>query len=581
MASNQSKIPVTTPVPLETNTPHPPDHSQASAVTSKPLVEMVPDVGQPKSAEEVTNTPPPVAKVASNGMQERESPHQETESVKTEGIIQTQTDPTPTTETQQQPVPTTELREPLLPETTQPIQSKDEPSPISDTPKLPELSENTKPVSPEEEPQLVPKDDPKQLTEPTPIEQVPLITDNETSVTETKDQDIITSANTYTTQSIPSVVEEASNTKESVLQTNHSTPDRTELQGVLSTPDTLPTNTESFPISIPLMATQDEIVIQSEPDKPPEIHLAKKEQQLPSSDVTIQTEEMVTEPSPAPTAPAVPESAVLQEMEVTGETQPDITSSSADSLSRADCSTQSSELMQTDGEESAVEAKPIDKQQEETVVMDVATEPPQQFTTPTPPDACKPEKDLSSPKTEPAVEVSEEPMSPMCDTEVMQVDPITVPLPMEEIQTEPTPQLQTLPIDTIIILDSPAPAPQEDTMDVIDLTSETTPPCKRSKVSLPAPSDSCPSSSPPVSKMVYDIQLLEQLVNSCELLSSFSVQDQRIRFSFLHKTVCIDCTLICLEDDYPQVTLTLTSKQGEVCLSKTVLNIVLDILSTF
>ena len=715
MASNQSKLPDTTPVPLQTDTPnpppHPPDHTQAPAVTSKPLVEIVPDTGQSQSAEEVKTTPPSVAKVASNGMQDTEAPHQGKESVKTDENIQTQTDPIPTTDTPQ-PVPTTELREPELSETTQLVMSKDVPQPMSDTPEHPEISENTKPVSSGEEVRIVPKNDTKQLTEPVQTEHIPLTTDNEPSVIATTDQVVITSHNTSTTQPTPSVVE-VSDTKESVSLTNHSTPHTTDSQDPVSTPDTPATNIYSLPISIPLMATQDEIVISepdkpatninslpisiplmatqdeivisepdkpatninslpisiplmatqdeivvSEPDKPSEIPFAKKEQQLQISDVIVQSEEMVTdkiEPSPVP-----PVQAVVQEMEVT---QPDMTSSSSDSLSRADCSTQSSELMHTDGEESVVITPAdkqqdivvinlvdkqqqdtivitqvdkqqqdtivinpvdkqqdivvinlvdkqqqdtivitqvdkqqqdtivitqvdkqqqdtivinpvdkqeedtivinlVDKQQEETVVMDVTTESPQQFTAPTPPDVCRPEKDLPTPNTISAVETSDEPMSPVCDTEVMQTDPVTVPLLTEGIQTEAPPLLQTHPIDTIVILDSPKPVPQED-MEVIDLTSETTPPCKRSKVSLATPVDSYPLNAP-ISKMHSDIQLLEQLINSYELLGNFSVQDQKISFSFLHKTDCIDCNLICLEDDYPQITLTKVSKQGEV-----------------
>ena len=578
MASNQSKILDKTPAPilLETGAPNPPprppDHTQLSAVTNKPLAEMVPDTGQLKSADEIKTHPP---SVASNGMQDMEAPHQAKESLKTEEIIQTKTDPTPTTETQQ-PATTTETK---LSETTQPNQTSEVPQPISDTPKLPGLSENTNPISSGEEAPIVPKNNTKQLTEPVRTEEIPLTTDNKPSVIETTDQVIVTSPNTSTTQPIPSVVE-VSVTKESVLQTNHSPSDITDSQDPVSKSDTSAANIISLPISIPLMGAEGEIVLS---DKPSEVQLAKKEQQLANPDAILQTEEMITdkpEHSPKLPLPAVPESAVVQEMEVTNETQPDLTSSSSDSLSRTDCSTQSSELMQTDVEESVVikpvdkqqqqeedvVIKPVDKQQQEIVVMDVTTQSPLQFTAPTTPDSHKPEKDSSNPKTESAIEANDEPMSPVCDSEVMQIDPVTVPLTTEETQTEVTPQLQPPLIDTIVVLDSPRPVPQEDNMEIIDLTSDTTPPCKRSKVSLANPIDSYLSTNGSLSKMVSDIQLLEQLINSCELLSNFSVQDQKISFSFLNKTVCINCILICLEDDYPQITLTVTSTQGEVRL---------------
>ena len=163
---------------------------------------------------------------------------------------------------------------------------------------------------------------------------------------------------------------------------------------------------------------------------------------------------------------------------------------------------------------------------------------------------------------------------PPPDTESMdvgQIDPTSVPLPSELI-------------DTIVISDSPGSTLSYSTqsaeqMDVIVLNSEssperdplspqssTTPPSKRSKVSL---SDIVSPHSPPKptgskSKLSADLELLEVLINSCDKLGGLTVQDQNVCFSYQHEGVCNSYTFICIEEDYPQITLMITSKHGNV-----------------
>ena len=306
----------------------------------------------------------------------------------------------------------------------------------------------------------------------------------------------------------------------------------------------------------------------------------------PTSDPTgmdITSENMTSHEIPSEGAMS---EVVTQAMEIQ-----DMTSCSSESVSRADCSTQSSELINTEGEEGdymrtnvSPDKNETGQQQEaESVVMDTTTELPQESTAQIlTPAIIDTNQSLNIPAIDsPTVETVEVPMSPVCVSEAVLIDPALVPLPpdLDSIESPGVPnQIQSVAIDTIVIADSPAPSSHEDHMEVIDLTSDcspephtpsnaqcaTTPPSKRSKVSLSSYGDTEDSKPTSSSLLSRDLELLELLINSCDMLGGLSVEDQKISFSFLHKGVRITSTLICIEEDYPQITLTVSSEQREV-----------------
>ncbi|KAI6657990.1 Poly polymerase 6 [Oopsacas minuta] len=718
MASNQSKIPVTEQPPDESKTP---SFSQTPEGTRKPVTDpgivgkIVTDTGQTKIVEGHT-IDPAVAKVAPNEMQDvvvapQQGASQEVVHVETEKLTET---PKPISVTDTNPpvlatdpgvpgsdsviqIPVTDTQPVLAKDIELPIATKDmpvlatdsdtsisatetqqpatgiQPVPATESRTLPVLATNLDPsisatdiqlsvVVTDTKPSVLAKDIPPVL--PTDIQQpvVATSTHEEVKMTSLPSSSPVTDI-TASNQTIPSATEDI---KESVMDIDNST-DIITSQDTASKPQDIPldreTTVHTLPISIPILHTD------TSPNSSHSVEdkSGDKQLELPTPDVVLHTEEMITDKTECVKVPTH----VIQEMEVTAsgnvtasssDIKPD--SSSVDSkvvmLKEGEGGHSGQPIIPTDGEvmhvevvEPVVEAKqyiptdkqqgevvmetkpsvptdkqqqhsevmhtevaetvredkpiiPTDKQQqsevmhtevvesvlaakprqEESAVMDISTELPQQFTS-----TLQNEKPTEVQSSEP-VAPPDEPMSPVCDIKTMQIDPTKVLQPVDDVHT-PT-LLQNTPIDTIVIPDSPVSAvSQGDPMEVIDLTSDSspvasaihssnTPPSKRSKVSLSSgvDLDSSPSPAKQTSKMFSDIHLLEQLINNCELLNKFSVQDQKICFSFLHKDVCIDYTLICLEEDYPQITLTVNSKLGEKSdiLSKRIPYVAWDVL---
>ena len=282
---------------------------------------------------------------------------------------------------------------------------------------------------------------------------------------------------------------------------------------------------------------------------------------------------------PDPSGMVITPQPVPQPMEIS--TPHDMTS---ESVSTADCSTRSVELMHTEGN-GQTDVAPTHQQQQQAdpVVMD--TELPAQ-------NQATDNQSLILVFTDSSV--VDLAMSPMSGGDTVSIDPALIPLPqvLEALDSpeQPSP-IQIVAIDTIVIADSPSVSSYEDPMEVIDLTSDcssdphtpsnvqcaTTPPSKRSKVSLSSYGDL--EELRPVSVLSQDLQLLELLINNCEMLGGLCIEDQKISFSYLHKGVSISSTLICIEEDYPQLTLTITSEQKEVsCITN--LCLITSLIST-